>query len=336
MFEYLVAKNQGLFQHSFTFLKNRQAPHWTKTIINTVTKLKQYLVLNMEIKKNNFFAAVSKKIFEVPQKITSVFNFLSNLKRKFKEYIKERVVYRQTPALRKTGKTKTKVKLRTHIKKEINKPRPVEAYTLVQIFHSRNQLIRWTMSQGFYAASYFNIYSIIPPQFFSEIVPEFVEKVITRVKFWYRGAVKPYIPRPRWLRLLKKMKYNRKKLFKVIKNKLLYKKKLTFSLQLLRRRARKMFITSQALQHNLFVVPQRQQNVMSLFHKMCFDFISYIKFNMLLTQISPELPQQSIIQDTFLTLKRRLSISYTFDNNITFIRARNSAKHTSCCLGFRR
>lgn len=131
--------------------------------------IKEYLALKTFARKNNFFAIISKKIYEIPNFVKKTFKFLGTLKRRFitKAYkkLKKNVLSRFYP--------KRIIKnLIVNIKKriELYRPTPIETESFKQtlilkqaifkfklglgIFNFKRRLIRTRLRHVFYTYDY--------------------------------------------------------------------------------------------------------------------------------------------------------------------------------------
>ena len=73
---------------SFNFLANKQK--WRITALTFYSKFKRYVTLNIFPRKNNCFAVITKKLYEIPQKIKQAIDIISKLKTKVKTLLNKK------------------------------------------------------------------------------------------------------------------------------------------------------------------------------------------------------------------------------------------------------
>ena len=111
--------------------------------------LKEYLALKTFARKNNFFAIISKKIYEIPNFIKKTFKFLGTLKRRFitKAYkkIKKNVLSRFYPK-------KIIKNLIVNVKKriELQRPTPIETESFKQTLMLKQAIFKFKLGLGIF------------------------------------------------------------------------------------------------------------------------------------------------------------------------------------------
>ena len=133
-------------------------------------------------------------------------------------------------------------------------------------------------------------------------------KVKKKLKFWLYGAKKPWLPRKRWQKALKQQKYNRKKLFKIIWYKKLFKKKISYRRLLIQKRHHKKMKKVNTLKNRLTFAGFNHKDIQYYFSDFKQIVNQFINQFLSITNIDTKNKDNVYQVETphFLTLKRRL------------------------------
>lgn len=201
-----------------------------KKCLDIITK--EYLSLKTFVRKNNFFAIISKKIYEIPNFIKKTFTFLGTLKRRFITNTYKRIKKNISKKYR--GKNRLK-NIIINVKKrmQLNKPTGIEKEALKQLLALKQTIYKFRLCFGIFNFKRRRLIRTKLRQFFYkyDYKYDFEEyKVENRMYRWQYRAKRPRVKNKLWKKLLKKMHFNKKKLFKYIKRFKLIKKLNVFDI----------------------------------------------------------------------------------------------------------
>ena len=262
--------------------------------------IKEYVSAKAVLCRNNMFATISKKIYEIPTKIKDTFQFLGTLKRKFfvSRYKKKK------PGIEKLKNIKKKV--------EVYKPTAIERESHALRLQFRRTLFKFKLNAGLF---YFKRLLILTKLWYIFDKADYkfddeMYKVDYRMYRWEYRARKPRVKSKLWKRLLKKMKFKKKKLFNFIKKFKLFKKLQTFDILFQRSRLIPTVLYTRK-RYNIITKIKQKMPYLSNFFTAFSNLCSFLKkeFTKKTIMTFKNNQDKKDIGSFFYALKRRLPIT---------------------------